>query len=225
MIYGYCRISTPAQNIERQERNILSVYPTAKIHKEAYTGTVIARPVFSRLLSKLRPGDTMVCDSVSRMSRDASEGVETYMQLYDAGVNLVFLKEPHINSDTYRQALNNQVALTGDAVDCILKGINEYLKTLAKRQIEIAFEQSEKEVQDLRQRTKEGMQTARLAGKQIGQQPGKKLTVKKYALAKPIILKHCKCFGGSLSDAEVQALCGVSRKTFYEYKQRIKAEA
>ena len=38
-IYGYCRISTPQQNIERQERNIKTVYPDAVLVSEAYTGT------------------------------------------------------------------------------------------------------------------------------------------------------------------------------------------
>ena len=28
-VYGYCRISTPQQNIERQVRNITAAYPTA----------------------------------------------------------------------------------------------------------------------------------------------------------------------------------------------------
>lgn len=38
-IYGYARISTHKQNIERQVRNIKAVYPTAIIIKEVYTGT------------------------------------------------------------------------------------------------------------------------------------------------------------------------------------------
>ena len=38
-IYGYCRISTAKQNIDRQVRNILAVYPKAKIIKETFTGT------------------------------------------------------------------------------------------------------------------------------------------------------------------------------------------
>ena len=38
-IYGYCRISTPRQNIERQVRNIAAAYPTAHIVREVYTGT------------------------------------------------------------------------------------------------------------------------------------------------------------------------------------------
>ena len=39
--YGYCRISTPKQNIDRQERNILDIYPAAHIVKETFTGTKI----------------------------------------------------------------------------------------------------------------------------------------------------------------------------------------
>ena len=49
-IYGYCRISTSKQNIERQERNIKAEYPTATIIREAYTGTKIDRPQFTKLL-------------------------------------------------------------------------------------------------------------------------------------------------------------------------------
>ena len=61
----------------------------------------------------------------------------------------------------------------------ILKGLNNYFRKLAERQIRIAFEQAEKEVQDLHQRTKEGIETARLNGKQIGQRLGIKLHIKK----------------------------------------------
>lgn len=39
MIYGYCRISTPRQNLERQVRNIKAAYPDAVIVREIYTGT------------------------------------------------------------------------------------------------------------------------------------------------------------------------------------------
>ena len=76
------------------------------------------------------------------------------------------------------------IPTTGTNIDCILEGINKYLLSLAKEQIRLAFEQSEKEVQDLRQRTKEGLQTARLNGKQIGQVAGKKLTTKSLLLLK-----------------------------------------
>lgn len=38
-VYGYCRISTNKQSIERQVRNIRQVYPEAIMLKEVYTGT------------------------------------------------------------------------------------------------------------------------------------------------------------------------------------------
>lgn len=113
------------------------------------------------------------------MSRNAEEGFAMYEELFNRQVCLIFLKEPHINTDTYRKALQGGIPTTGTDVDYILDGINNYLLALAKEQIRLAFEQAEKEVQDLHQRTAEGIETARLAGKQIGQKPGSKLTTKK----------------------------------------------
>ena len=199
MIYGYCRVSTQSQNIERQVRNILAVFPDAEIIREVYTGTTFqGRDKLEKLLKKVRMDDTIVFDSVSRMSRSAEEGFALYQHLFNMGVHLVFLKEPHINTDTYRKALAAKVELTGDKVDFILVGVNRYLMELAKEQIRIAFEQAQKEVDDLRQRTREGMETARMNGKQIGQKAGAKLHIKKAAEAKKVIQKYCKYYGGSL---------------------------
>lgn len=155
---------------------------------------------------------------------DSNAGSKKEQKLYEKGVNLVFLKEHYIDTATYKQAVNNQLEMTGTEVDVILKGINEYLMILAKKQIEIAFEQSEKEVQDLHQRTKEGIETARKAGKQIGQKKGATLTVKKAILSKQIILKYNKTFGGVLSDTETQTQAGISRNSLYLYKRELKEE-
>ena len=224
-IYGYCRISTAKQNIDRQVRNILAVYPKAKIIKETFTGTKFqGRKELDKILRRTKQDDTIVFDSVSRMSRTADEGFQLYQELFEKGVNLVFLKEHYIDTDIYKQAMSNQLEMTGTDVDVILEGINKYLMILAKKQIEIAFEQSEKEVQDLHQRTKEGIETARQAGKQIGQKKGATLTVKKAILSKQIILKHNKTFGGTLSDSETQELAGISRNSLYLYKRELKEE-
>lgn len=224
-VYGYCRISTPKQSIDRQERNIKAAYPDAIITKEEFTGTKIdGRKGLERILKVVKAGDTIVFDSVSRMSRDAGEGFKLYQDLFAKGVELVFLKEQHINTATYKRALDNQLAMTGTDVDSILEGINKYLWKLAETQIKITFEQAEKEVQDLHQRTKEGIETARLNGKQIGQQAGRKLNVKKANKAKQIIKEHSKDFGGSLDDAICMKLAEVSRNTFYRYKKELKEQ-
>ena len=80
-IYGYSRISTNKQSITRQNRNILDSYPNAEIKQEVFTGTTTDRPVWSKLFKNAKEGDTIVFDSVSRMSRNAEEGFEEYMAL------------------------------------------------------------------------------------------------------------------------------------------------
>ena len=221
--YGYCRISTARQSIERQERNIKGAYPAAVIVKETYTGTSMNREKWDRLVRSVREGDTIVFDSVSRMSRNAAEGFAAYEELFNRGVSLVFLKEPHINTDTYKKAISSGVAMTGGAVDFILEGINRYLLELAKEQIRLAFEQAEKEVADNRQRTKEGILTKRLEGKAIGGEAnrGRHLVIKKADPAKVKIQKYSKDFCGTLNDTETMKICGISRNTLKKYKAEL----
>lgn len=234
MIYGYCRISTKKQKIERQERNILQVYPEAFIVQEAYSGTKFqGRKELEKILKNIQQGDTVVFDSVSRMSRTADEGYAVYEELFDKGINLVFLKEPQINTDTYRQALEAASfpvdISTGDSdsdelMQSIIGALRKYILALAKRQIRLAFEQAEKEVEDLHQRTREGIETARLNGKQIGQMPGKKLTTKKSVEMKKIILAKSKDFNGTNNDIDCMKITGLSRNTYYKYKRELQQE-
>ena len=231
-VYGYCRISQKKQSIDRQVRNIQAAYPTATIIKEAYTGTKVeGRKEFEKLLALARNGKVkgIIFDSVSRMSRDAASGFALYQELYSLGVELVFLKEPHINTAVYREAADKQLeaVATGDAaadelMKAITDGINRYMMRLAEKQIMIAFQQAEKEVSDLQQRTKEGLQTAVLNGKTLGRPKGKKPLVKKEAPAKEAIKKYSKDFDGSLDDIEVLKLVNVSRNTYYKYKKEIR---
>lgn len=231
--YGYCRISTPNQNIERQVRNIKKLYPNAHIVKEVYTGTKFqGRKEFDKILRLIKDDDTIIFDSVSRMSRTADEGFEQYKELFNQNINLVFLKEPHINTATYKQAIDNQISITmnsgdeatDDLMKAIIDALNKYIFALAERQIRLAFEQSEKEVEDLHQRTKEGMETARLNGKRIGRPKGAKLVTKKSVEAKEQIVKYSKDFQGTLDDAECMKLVGVARGTYYKYKRELKAD-
>lgn len=229
-VYGYCRISTPQQNIERQVRNIAASYPAAHIVREVYTGTACqGRRELDKLLHTVQPGDTIVFDSVSRMSRNAEEGCDLYETLYNRGVTLCFLKEPHINTDTYKQALQRQVSTTPETgsaatdrfVSGIMDALNLYTADLAKEQIRLAFAQAQKEVDDLHQRTREGILTARLNGKQIGQTPGRKLNIKKSAPCKEQIKKYSRNFDGTLTDAECIKLIGIARNTYYKYKREL----
>ena len=246
-VYGYCRISTPKQNIERQVRNIIKFFPDAMIIQETFTGSKFqGRKELDKLVKSVKVGDTIIFDSVSRMSRNADDGFKLYQELYNDGVELIFLKEPHINTSTYRKTLQEKKILlnlnsAGDeATDALIKSIldalNDYVLTLAHRQIQLAFEQSQKEIDDLHQRTREGIETARRNGKQIGQKSGSKLKIKKKFPVQQLIVKYSKDFQGTNSDREVIAIINmtadpnnklrklhVSPNTYYKYKSELKS--
>lgn len=212
-IYGYCRISRKEQSIDRQIRNIKAAYPDAFILEESFTGTKVeGRKEFEKLMKTAKAGDTIIFDSVSRMSRNADEGIEQYMKWFDQGISLVFLKEGYINTSVYASKLQQADISTGKAY--LDEGLKVILMGLAEEQIRIAFEQAEKEVADLHQRTREGMETARLAGKQIGQLKGKKLSVKKESALKKLIAEYSKDFYGDLSDSETMSIINGKDKIF-----------
>ena len=153
------------------------------------------------------------------------------------------MKEPQINTATYKGAMETAVPMTDTAVDCILEGVNRYLLVLAKEQIRLAFVQSEKEVEDLHQRVREGIVTAKLNGKQIGQKEGAKFNIRKAAPIKEIIRCKSKSFNGTNSDDEVMAILAstviefmdaagkpkkvsakIARNTYYQYKNQLREE-
>lgn len=221
-IYGYVRVSTRKQTLTRQIKNIKDEYPKAILYKEVYTGTKQSRPEWSKLLNIVKEGDMIVMDSVSRMSRVSEPGFSDYKDLFEKGVELVFLKEPHINTSVFRAAANNMVNVSistgNEAIDNYFKGnielINKLLLKLAEQQILLAFQQSEKEVSDLKDRIKEG-----LRGKKTGPEKGSVYKTKKRLECISIIMKHSSTFGGSLNDEELIALCKCSRNSYYKYKR------
>jgi DNA invertase Pin-like site-specific DNA recombinase len=231
MIYAYCRVSTTHQRIARQITNITAIYPNATIIKEFYTGTKQDRPNWNKLMHIINKEDTIVFDSVSRMSRNAEEGFKDYKMLYERGIHLVFLNEPLINTSVFDSTRNNllkvDIATGNAAVDDFFKGnielINNFMMALAEEQIKTAFDQAEKEVTDLHSRISQGIREAKKNGVKIGISKGTSLTTKKSLSCKSIILKHSKDFGGSLEDPEVIKLCGCSRNSYYKYKKEIKS--
>ena len=231
MIYAYCRVSTQHQKLARQITNITALYPTATIIKEFYTGTKQDRPNWNKLISQIKKEDTIVFDSVSRMSRNADEGFKDYKMLYELGVNLIFLNEPLINTSVFDSTKNNLLSInieTGNtAVDDFFKGnielINNFMMALAEQQIKAAFDQSEKEVTDLHSRISQSMREAKKNGTRICLSKGTTITTKKSINCKAIIQKHSKDFGGTLNDPNVIKLCGCSRNSYYKYKKEAKS--
>lgn len=222
-IYGYARTSTLKQSVKRQIDNIQQKYPKAIIFSEQYTGTKMDRPVWNKLYKQVHEGDTIVFDEISRMSRNADEGFATYEELYKKGVNLIFIKEPTLNTDIFKNAV--QFTLTGNQIeDCAYEFVNKLTRILLENQIKVAFKTAQHEVDFLHQRTSEGVKRAQAEGKQVGRIEGAKIKTKKSIEAKKTIKKHHKLFDGTLNDVEVMKLAEVSRNTYYKYKAELKKE-
>ena len=134
----------------------------------------------------------------------------------------IIINEPYIDTDVYENARKTLVPLTGTDIDCILEGINNYLMSIAEQQIKLAFEQAQKERDDLSERTRQGLQTARLNGKQLGRAKGAVVITKKSDESKKKILKYSKTFGGELSDRDLIKLLEIDKNTYYKYKKELK---
>lgn len=229
-IWGYCRVSTKSQKLERQVENLIKYEPQVKILKEKYTGTTTDRPVFNKLLKRVKEGDTIIFDSVSRMSRSADEGFEIYKDLFKKGINLVFLNEPHINTSVYAKALGQRVNLGADTelIQEVESFINRVLDILAREQIQIAFNQAENEVKDIQTRVKEGIRTAREKAEEngeefkIGRPLGSKCERVNVTEIKQKIIKYSKDFNGEEKDKDLMSMLGISRNTYYKYKKELK---
>lgn len=240
-IYGYIRISTPKQNLQRQKDNILREVPNALIIEEIYTGKTMARPKWEKLYNKLVKGDIVYFDEVSRMSRNTEEGFYEYEELYRRGVDLVFLKEQYVSTTTFKNAINNRIESikTGNAVadkliNTIFEALNEYSLDIAKENIKQAFEHGQRELEFLGARTKEGLKPIKqkrseeiaLYGKAktpLGRPSGNYIT-KKEIESKKIIKDKSIDFNGTNTDSEVIKLCGISRASFYKYKREVRKE-
>lgn len=90
MIYGYARVSTKGQDrygngLKEQTEKLLEA-GCEKIYSDSFTGTTIQRPEFSKLLSLLKEGDTLVVTKLDRFARNAADGAKTVQELVDRGV-------------------------------------------------------------------------------------------------------------------------------------------
>ena len=231
---GYARVSTEKQKLDRQITNLKEKYPDIVIVSEVFTGSTDNRPKWKKLMRQCRAGniEKLVFDEVSRFSRNAEEAIVEYKELYNMGIELEFLKEPHINSSVYRQASERQITISTDSMDkdtahlisTVIDGLNDYLLAVAEKQIYLAFEHAQKERELLSKRTSEGLKRAKLMGSKVGRQPGEKLVTKKAKRAKRIIRKHYELFGGELTATQCFTLAQITKSTFYRYLEEMRKE-
>lgn len=221
MTYGYIKTDRPTQSTGKQLKDILDRNNDAKIVEESPDG---GHKEFSRLLRKLRNGDTLITASVTKLAPRHEEAAIIYQKLCGRSINLQFLKEPHLNTETFTSAIarlnmnSKKNPLTGKEV----AKATEIAHLIVEEQIKTAYEESEKNHAGLSERTRQGMLLARLGGKQIGSEKGSRYTTKKSVEIKKTIELYSQDFRGSMPDTALIRLCGCSRGSFYKYKKELR---
>ena len=134
---GYGRVSTSGQatngNSLEDQRSKLEEAGCDEIILEAYTGTKVDRPKFTKLLAELEPGDTLVVCKLDRFARSASEGSALVKDLLARGINVHILNMGLIeNTPTGRLILNVLLSFAEFERDMIVERTSEG-KAIAKQ--------------------------------------------------------------------------------------------
>ncbi len=133
MKIGYARVSTTDQNLDRQ-RDALKAWGAERIYEEKMTGTKADRPQLNHVLEVLRPGDTLVVESFSRLSRSTKDLLELVERITNAGVALVSLKEAlDTGSATGKLMLTMLAALAQFERDLLAERTQDGLKAARAR--------------------------------------------------------------------------------------------
>jgi len=196
--FGYIRVSSKDQNEARQVENMKKegIDERDIIVEKASGKDFKSRPKYQALKQMVREGDTVIFDSITRMGRNMKETVKEYEWFVDHGVNLVFIKEPMIN--------------TNNEQDDIIK------EALQKAILTILSAFAEKERKEIRTRQKEGIEVAKKQGVQFGR-PQILITDEFMAI-------YDQWKGGVITGVEATAKAKVSKGTFYKWVKQIEGK-
>lgn len=152
MVFGYARVSTEEQNLDRQIDQ-LKRYGADEIIQEKITGTKVDRPQLNRLMDKLRSGDIILITDLTRLSRSTKDLFNLVELIEKKGVNIKSLKESWLDTTTPQ----------GKLMFTFIAGISQFERDL------------------ISQRTKEGLIAARARGR-VGGRKSKLDSKKKKAI-------------------------------------------
>lgn len=111
MIYGYCRVSSRGQReygngLEVQVEQVKAA-GAQDVRCEAFTGTTMDRPEWTKLMDEVQAGDTIVVAKLDRIARTSSGGFEAVKELLERDIAVHILNMGRIdNTPTGRLILN-----------------------------------------------------------------------------------------------------------------------
>ena len=187
--YGYVRVSTREQNLERQ---ILAMKEEGiedkNIYADQMSGKDFDRPKYNRLMKKLKPGDLLVIKSIDRLGRNYTEILEQWRVITkNKKANIKVIDMPLLNTET------GHGDLTGVFISDLVLQILDYVA-----ETERAF---------IKQRQAEGIEKKKKNGVKFGRE--------KLDLPRNFEEYHRLWKDKKISVREAAKAVGMSTSTFY----------
>ena len=189
MNYGYARVSTIAQNLDRQLDELLKLgIDKTHIYTGKESGKDFNRTNYKKLCHKLKSGDVLFIKAIDRLGRNYNMVLDEWRILTkEKGVDIVVIDMP--------------------LLDTRIEGKNLVGKFIADVVLQVLSFVAENERETMRQRQAEGIRIARLKGIRFGRPP---LDIPKGFLD---IAKSYK--RGEITSFQAVTMSGLTRGTFY----------
>lgn len=186
-VYGYARVSTRDQNLDRQLQ-ALAAFPVEgqRVFADKASGKDFDRPAYRRLMARLRPGDVLVVKSIDRLGRDYNEILEQWRAITKRkGAHVVVLDMPLLDTRT------TQNGITGVFLADVVLQLLSYVAQIER--------------DNTHQRQAEGIAAAKARGVQFGRPPLERPS--HYSRVRDAVLR------GTLSRTSAARQLGVSLST------------
>ena len=189
-VYGYARVSSTDQNLDRQLEQLKEYVSMDNILTDKASGKNMERPAYQALKGALglRKGDTLIITSIDRLSRN-KEDIKRELQWFsEKGVRLKIIDLP------------TSLIEVPKGQEWIIEMINNIL-------IEVLSSMAEQERQTIRKRQREGIEAAKRKGKHLGRP--------KLDFPSGFELYYVRWKNGEITAVHMMKALGLSRSTFY----------
>ena len=196
MNYGYARVSSNSQNLDRQMDMFIALreqVPDLIIYTEKKSGKdVYSRAIWNEMVSKFEPGDVLFVSSIDRIGRNYDDIIKQWKHIRNLEVDIVVMDMPLLDTRSKQD-------LTGLVISDIVLQLLSYV--------------AHKERENIKARQREGIESAKKKGKHLGRQRTLDLDVfSKY-------LNEVR--EGRMCPSMVWAELDISESTYYRYKKII----
>ena len=198
MIYGYCRVSTKHQSLQRQLDTLIKYGISQRfIFSDKYSGKTLDRELLNELLSVLKSGDSIVVKEIDRLGRNRKETKELILHFIKNDIELICLDMPYLKEFIINKIKENE----------------GFMEIMANALLDVILEVAEQERKKIVHSTTEGRKKALSTGTKFGREQKVSIEVfKEY---------YQKYLAREMKAMDIQKTLGISKQSYYNYARQI----